>query len=443
MSAAEPSLNRQIARLALPALGALLAEPVFLLADTAIVGHLGIAPLAGVGIGSTILLTVVGLSVFLAYGTTSQVSRLLGAGDLRRALSLGMDGIHLAMAIGMTIALVGIPSAGPLVRAFGSEPGVSHQGTVYLLWSLVGLPGMLVVLATTGVLRGLQDTRTPLWVAAGGAALNVVLNLVFVLGLHWGVAGSAIGTSITQTVMAGVLVVVVARHARLHGSSLRPDVRGIRGAGASAVPLLIRTVALRIGILATTAVAVGQGAAALAGHQVVSTIWNFLALGLDALAIAAQALTGRALGAGDAADVRVITDRMVRWSLVAGATIGVAILLAHPFIGALFSPDPEVRRAVALGLIVVGIALPVAGYVFLLDGVLIGAGDGRFLAWSGLVAVAGYLPFAWAVGHWAPDGPVGLLWLWIVYCGVYLMARALAQGLRYRRDDWLVLGGSR
>jgi Na+-driven multidrug efflux pump len=177
---------------------------------------------------------------------------------------------------------------------------------------------------------------------------------------------------------------------------------------------------------------------ALAGHQVVTTIWNALALALDALAIAAQALTGKALGEGDPISARRITDAMVRWSLIAGGVIGVIILLAHPFVGALFTPDPAVQHAIALGLIVVAIAQPVAGYVFLLDGVLIGAGDGKYLAWTGMAAVAVYLPFAVWVWAAAPDGATGLLWLWIAYTAVYLVARAVFQGVRYRGDGWLV-----
>jgi len=435
-----PSLNHQIGRLAVPALGALLAEPIFLLVDTAIVGHLGVPQLAGVGLAATILTTAVGLSVFLAYGTTSQVARLLGAGNLQRALSLGMDGIYLAVGIGLVLGLLGIPTAGLLIRAMGADPAAASPGTSYLLWSLAGLPGMLVVLATTGVLRGLQDTRTPLLVAVVGALLNIALNLLLVLGFHWGVAGSAIGTAITQNAMAVTLVLTVLRHARHHQANLRPDTGGIRGAGAAAVPLLIRTLALRVGILATTVVAARQGQTALAGHQVVNTVWNFLALGLDALAIAAQALTGKALGAGDAVEARRVTGAMVRWSLLAGGAIGVLVLVAHPFAGRLFTPDPQVQRAIGLALIVVAVAQPIAGYVFLLDGVLIGAGDGRYLAWSGTAAVLVYLPFAVLVAAIAPDGAIGLLWLWIAYTAVYLLARAVAQGLRYRGDRWLVTG---
>lgn len=437
-----PNLNREIARLAVPALGALLAEPIFLLADTAIVGHLGVPQLAGVGLASTILATAVGLSVFLAYGTTAQVARLLGAGDLRRALSLGMDGIYLALAIGLVLGAIGIPTAGALIRVLGADPAAAVHGTTYLLWSLAGIPGMLVVLAATGVLRGLQDTRIPLRVAVAGAVLNIGLNLLLVLGFHWGVAGSAIGTAVTQNAMAVTLMMVVVRRAVSHRANLRPDAAGIRGAGAAAIPLLIRTLALRIGILATAVVAAKQGQVALAAHQVVNTIWNFLALGLDALAIAAQALTGKALGAGDAGGARRITDAMVRWSVRAGALIGVIVLIAHPFVGRLFTPDPAVQRAIGLALVVVAVAQPVAGYVFLLDGVLIGAGDGKYLAWSGIVAVLVYVPFAVLVSSRAPGGALGLLWVWIAYTAVYLLARAVAQGLRYRGGEWLVTGSA-
>lgn len=437
-----PSLNRQILALALPALGALIAEPIFLLVDSAIIGHLGVAQLAGVGVAATILTTAVGLSVFLAYGTTAQVARLLGAGNLRRALSLGMDGVYLALGIGVALIALGLPLGRAAVRALGATGAAVDHGTSYLLWSLPGLPAMLVVLACTGVLRGLQDTRTPLWVAVAGAVANIGLNLLLVNGFGWGVAGSAIGTVIAQTGMAVVLVAVVVRHARANGATLRPDRHGIRGAGAAAVPLLIRTLALRVGILATTMAAAGLGQVALAGHQVVNTVWNFLALALDALAIAAQALTGKALGAGDAAEVRRVTGAMVRWSLGAGAAIGALVLIAAPWVGALFTPDPGVRQAIMLGLIVVALAQPLAGYVFLLDGVLIGAGDGKYLAWAGCAAVLVYLPFTFAVAAWAPHGPAGLLWLWIAYTAVYLTARAVTLGLRYRREAWLVLGAA-
>jgi len=299
------------------------------------------------------------------------------------------------------------------------------------------------VLATTGVLRGLQDTRTPLFVAVVGAAVNVGLNLLLVVVLEFGVAGSAIGTVITQTAMALVLIAVVVRAAHRHGAPLAPHAGHIRGAGRAGIPLFIRTLTLRLAIIVTTVVATRQGVVALAAQQVVLSIWNFLALGLDALAIAAQALTGKALGAGDGPAARELTRSMLRWGVWAGVVIGAVVLLIHAIAGSAFSPDPEVRAAVAAALIVVALSQPISGYVFVLDGVLIGAGDGVYLAGAGVITLVAYLPAAAAVGIWAPGGVAGLVWLWIAFSVVFMGARAVTLGLRYRGDNWLITGASR
>ena len=439
----EPGLNAQILRLAVPALGALLAEPTFLLVDAAIVGHLGTEQLAGVGIASVILATLVGLSVFLAYGTTAQVARSLGAGRPDRALSFGIAGLYLAIIIGCVVLLIGLPLAQQLIGWFGAGPAVSGFGTTFLRWSLIGMPAMLAVLATTGVLRGLQDTRTPLLVAVVGAVLNVGLNLLLVNVLRLGVAGSAIGTVVAQTGMALVLVAVVVRAARRHRAPLAPHTGHIRGAGRAGVPLFVRTLTLRLAIIATTVVATHQDVVALAAQQVVLSIWNFLALGLDALAIAAQALTGQALGAGDGGAARALTRSMLRWGVWAGVVIGGAVLLIHAVAGAAFSPDPDVRAAVAASLIVVALSQPISGFVFVLDGVLIGAGDGVYLARAGVVTLVAYLPTAAAVALWAPGGAAGLVWLWIAFAVVFMGTRAITLGLRYRGDRWLVTGATR
>ncbi len=435
-----PSLNRQIGALAVPALGALLAEPAFLLADAAIVGHLGTAQLAGVAVASVVLATIIGLAIFLAYGTTAQVARSLGAGNRAAALSHGVDGLYLAVALGLVIAAACYPLGPRLVRALGASPAEAGFGVTYLTASLPGLPGMLLVLAATGVLRGLQDTRTPLAVASTGAAANVGLNLLLVYGFDLGVAGSAIGTALCQTGMAAWLAVVVWRGARRHGARLSPRLRGIFGAARTGVPLMIRTAALRVAIIVTTMVAATQGTTSLAAHQVVMSLWSFLALGLDAVAIAAQALTGKALGEGDAEAARALTRRMLTWGLLAGAAIGVVVLLVHAVAGSAFSPDPAVRAAVGAVLLVVAAAQPLSGWVFVLDGVLIGAGDAGYLAWAGLVNLVIYLPAAWAVTTFAGGGTAGLVWLWLAYSAAYMGARAVTLGLRYRHDRWLVTG---
>ncbi len=435
--------SRRILALAVPAFGALVAEPLFLLADSAIVGRLGTTPLAGLGIAGAVLSTAVNVFIFLAFGTTASVARRLGAGDLRAALAQGVDGLWLAAALGVATAAAAWPAAPWLVGLFGAGTDVAEQAVTYLRWSLPGLPAMLVVLAATGVLRGLLDTRTPLVVAATGAVANAGLNVLLVHGVGLGIAGSGAGTALAQIGMAAAVGTVVVRGARRHGAPLRPDRAGILASGRTGVPLLVRTLALRAALLLTTYAATAKGPTALAAHQVATNVWFLLALALDAIAIAAQALTGAALGAGDVARTRATTARMVRWGLGGGAVLGVALLATHRVVPALFTADPEVRTALAAALVVVAVTQPLSGYVFVLDGVLIGAGDGRYLALAGVVQVLLYAPLALLVAAGAPDGTPGLVWLWVSFAVGYMLARAVFLGLRARSDAWLVTGATR
>ena len=396
--------DREILRLAVPAFLALVAEPLFLLSDAAIVGHLGTAELAGLGIAAAVLQTVIGLCIFLAYGTTASVARHLGAGDRRGALAQGIDGVWLAVGIGVVATVLGVAATEPLVHVFGAGDAVSEQAATYLRIAFLGTTPLLVMLASTGVLRGLQDTRTPLAVAVGGNALNVVLNLLLVYGVGLGIAGSALGSVLAQVASAVALLVVVVRAARRESAPLRPDLPGVRAAAHAAVPLVIRTLTLRAALLVTT-YAVILGAADtrgqevdLATHQLAMTLWTFLAFVLDAIAIAAQAITGRYLGAGDVAGTRAVTSRMVRWGVVAGTVTALLLAVASPVLGALFTDDRAVQDLLVPVLLVAALGQPVAGVVFVLDGVLIGAGDGAYLARGGLVTLAVYAPLALATG---------------------------------------------
>lgn len=190
-----PGHRREIVRLAVPAFLALIAEPLFLLADSAIVGHLGTAPLAGLGVASAVLLTAANLFIFLAYGTTAAVARRLGAGDLRSALSSGIDGLWLAVLLGLLAAVALATFAAPFADLFGASGEATGQAVTYLGISAAGLPCMLVVLAATGVLRGLQDTRTPLVASVIGFTANAVLSFLLVHPVGLGIAGAAWGTS--------------------------------------------------------------------------------------------------------------------------------------------------------------------------------------------------------------------------------------------------------
>ncbi|MCV2392869.1 MATE family efflux transporter [Actinotalea sp. M2MS4P-6] len=434
------SLDRQVLALAVPAFGALVAEPLFVLVDSAVVGTLGTTPLAGLGLASTVLTTVVGLCVFLAYATTAQVARGIGAGHRRDALRQGVDGMWLGLLLGAVLA-VGLWLAAPaLASALGAPADVVAPAVTYLRWSAPGLPGMLLVLAATGVLRGLLDTRTPLWVAGAGAALNAILSVTLVLGLGMGVAGSGLGTAVTQLLMALVLGAVVVRAARPEGVPLRPGATGLGGAVVAGAPLLVRTVSLRAAILLATWVAAGLGTVALAGHQAVASIWGFTAFALDALAIAAQALVGQRLGAADVGAVRGVLRRTVTWGVAGGAVLGALVAVAAWPLARLFTDDPAVHQAIAWTLWLVALMLPMSGWVFVLDGVLIGAGDGRYLAWVGMLTLAVYAPAALAVRTWAPPGPTGLVWAWLAFGGLFMAARAATTGLRARGTAWMRTG---
>ncbi|MBN9129252.1 MAG: MATE family efflux transporter [Paenarthrobacter ureafaciens] len=431
---------REILRLAVPAFGALIAEPLFLLADSAIVGHLGVDQLAGVGLASTVLHTAVGLMVFLAYSTTPAVARAIGDGKLGKALAAGRDGVWLALLLGVALAVLGFIFAEPLVGLMGASGDVQGFAVDYLRWSMPGLAAMLLVFAGTGVLRGLQDTRTPLVVATAGFALNIAMNWFLVYGLNLSVAGSAIGTSIAQWAMAAVYLVFVGRNAQRCSVSLKPDWHGIRAMTKVGSWLMLRTLSLRVAILATVVVVTAQGAVNLAAHQLAMTIFSFLAFALDALAIAAQALIGKELGASNARRARELTRTMVRWGLGFGVITGVLLALVAPFAGYLFTSDAGVQSALTFALWVLAVGQPLAGYVFVLDGVLIGAGDARYLAIAGVVNLAVYLPLLAAVYLTRPDGAAGLVWLWLAFALGYMLARGVTLGLRARTDRWMVLG---
>ncbi|MDL4773432.1 MATE family efflux transporter [Actinomadura xylanilytica] len=430
--------DREILRLAVPAFGALIAEPLFLLSDSAIVGHLGTAQLGGLGVAGQALSTLVNLCVFLAYGTTAGVARQVGAGDLPSAVRQGIDGMWLAVVIGAVLILAGWPLTPWLVDAFGASASVAPYAETYLRVSLFGIPGMLVILAGTGVLRGLQDTRTPLLVSIGSFALNLVLNLLFVLGFGWGIAGSAWGTVLAQTGGAAVYVAVVLRAARRHGAPVRPDAAGLRTSATAGVNLLLRTAALRVVLIVGTSLAARMGDGEIAAYQVGFQVWTLLAFALDALAIAGQAITGRHLGAADAAGARAVTRRMVGWGVGCGVLFAVAVFAMRPWLPGLFTSDGQVRDLLLASLIIVAVLQPVAGVVFVLDGILIGAGDGAYLAVTTLVATLVYLPVALLV--YAGGGGLAGLWLAI---GLWMLTRMVTLGLRARGDAWLVTGAVR
>lgn len=470
-------LNRQILALAVPAFGALIAEPLLVLADSAIVGHLGSAPLAGLTLGSTVVQTLVGFMVFLAYSTTPAVARAVGAGDTPSAFAAARNGLWVAAGLGVFFGVLLALTAGPLLGALGASGDVLAHATAYLLPSLAGLPGMLLVLAATGALRGFQDAKTPLYVATLGAALNVPLSWALVYPAGWGVAGSAVVTAVVQWGMALALTCAVVARTRTPDSATRssgvsaratgwlPDLAGLKAVFRVGAWLMVRAACLRIALLATVFVVTSQGEKNLAAYQLTMAFFNLLAFALDALAIAAQALLGKGMGTQDLSTrqgqeaVVQLKNRLVRWSLA----FGLVTALVCPVVGFglawVFTPDPEVQRLFALSLLVLAVGQPLAAYVFILDGVLIGAQDVRYLGLAGLFTLVAYLPVLAGLYLWfgaGADAPAPLaggtswgwgglfdaptlayLLLWCSYALWYMGARALTLGWRARSGVWL------
>ena len=400
-----------------------------------LIGHLGTDQLAGLGIAANLIGIVVGLCIFLAYGTTSTVARRLGAGDRRAALAGGIDGLVLAILIGVVLVAVLQLLLPLVVGAYGPSAPVRAAALAYLRVAVCGLPAVLVLLAGTGVLRGLQDTTTPLKVAVATNLANIALNATLVYGVGLGIRGSAIGTLIAQTGAAAVIAVIVVRGARRAEVPLGFHPRGVLAAARTGVWLIARTATLQVAITLTTVVAAAGGTIMLAAYQVVNSIWVLLAFALDAIAIAGQAIIGRLLGAGDVATGRAMTTRMIGWGVVCGVVFGLVVAVGGQFVAAIFTPDPQVQQLVGQALVVVAIITPVAGIVYVLDGVLIGAGDGRYLALAGLISLLAYVPLALMV-RWLD---AGLVWLWVAYGG-FMLARMLTLVLRARTDTWIRTG---
>jgi putative MATE family efflux protein len=427
--------DRDIYRLALPALGALIAEPLYRLTDTAVVGHLGTDELAGMTIANAVLATGFAVFIFLAYGTTSAVARLIGAGEHGRAAHQAVQSLWLAVALGVALSAVLWVAADPLIRLLGGEGAVAENARVYLRISVLGLPVTFVILAGTGYLRGLQDTRTPLFVAIGTALVNLVLEVWWIFGLDFGIGASALSTVIAELLAATIYVTMIRRATREHRTPWWPHARTIAGLGRAGVNLFLRTAALRGAFTLATAVAARIGTAELAAYQIAFELMYLMALALDAIAIAGQAMTGRFLGAGDAVAARAAGRRMIEWAVVAGAVAGAVLAVLSPVLGEAFTDDPAVLALTGTLILYVAVLQPLNGYVFALDGILIGAGDLAFLARAMLTAFLVFAPAAIAVLVF----DLGINWLWAALALLFL-SRAVVLGRRFHHDGWIRLG---
>ena len=424
--------DREIVRLAVPALGALAAEPLYVLVDTAIVGHLGTPQLASLAVAATVLGTGFTIFNFLTWGTTAQVARLHGAGLEGEAARVGAQAQWLSLVIGAVLLVSLFALAAPLAALMGAQGEVADGATTYLRISALGAPAFMLASAGQGFLRGIGELRTPLVILVAAHSANVVLELVFVYGFGWGLAGSAWGTVIAQLGMGTAFVAV-----QLRAGWERPVAARMRSLMRIGSEIAGRSTALLAAYLVGSAVLARLGAASLAAHQIAFQLFIFLALVLDALAIAAQIMVGRMLGAGDAAGARAVGGRLIAWSVALGGVFGVVLLALGDVIPRAFTSDPVViARAHEIWWLFAAL-MPVNGAVFALDGILIGAGDTRFLMWGTLAAAAVYVPVALLALHegW------GIVGVWWGLAGLIAM-RLATCGLRFSSARWALTGAT-
>ena len=429
--------DREIIALALPALGALVAEPLYVLADTAVVGRLGTLQLDGLALAAAVLASVLNVFIFLAYGTTAAVSRLIGAGDEGRAASQAVQALWLAGVSGIFVSGLVWVLAPDLLSILGGTEAARAQALIYLRISAFGLPAMFLTMAGVGYLRGQQNTRLPLMVTAATAVFNLVLELVLIVGFDFGIGASALSTVLAQIIAALVYVWKVAAAALAEGAALGPAPSAMGTLLRIGGDLIVRTIALRGIFTITTAVAARLGEVDLAAHHIAFEFFSFVALALDAIAIAGQALVGKYLGANDRATTREVAARMLQWGVGFGVIAGVLVAVTSPLTARIFTTDAEVVRLTGFILILLAFLLPFGAVAFVLDGILIGAGDMRFLAYSMVGVAAVYWPLAFVLMRTG----AGIGWLWVGLIGV-MAGRCVALGARYRTDHWLVTGAS-
>ncbi len=427
------SYDGQILRLAVPALGALAAEPLYLLVDTAIVGHLGRSQLAALGIAFVVLGSVFAIFNFLQYGTTAQVARAGGAGEQEAARRLGAQAVWLSLAFGVTVSLLIAVLAEPLVSLMGGEGEAADYAVTYLRIAAVGFPAAFLALGGQGYLRGVADLRTPLVILIAGNVANVVLEVLFVYGLNWGIEGSAWGTAIAQLGMGAAFIVVILR--QLRPGEARPQPLLARRILSLGKWIFIRTTSLIGAFVLAGAVATRFGDASIAAHHVAFQLWFFLALVLDSIAIAGQIIVGHELGAGRREEAYGAGERMIWLSVALGGVFAALMLVLSSVLPRAFTGDAAVLDEAALLWPLFALMQPFNGAVFALDGILIGAGDGPFLAISMAFAFVGCASVLLAT--LAEDWGIRGVWAALV---VLILVRLTAMTARFRRGRWLVTG---
>ena len=431
-----PATGRRIAGLAFPALGVLAAEPIYLLFDLAVVGRLGAISLAGLAIGGLILSTLSSQMTFLSYGTTARSARFFGAGDREAAVGEGVQATWLAVGLGTLIVVAVQATAVPLVSALSAGGGIADAALPWVRIAIFGVPAILISAAGNGWMRGVQDTARPLRYVVTGFAVSAVLCPLLVYGWLGMPRLELVGSAVANLIGQWLAALMFCRALLVERVPLRIQPTVLRAQVVMGRDLLLRTLAFQACFVSAGAVAARFGAAAVAAHQVVLQLWSFLALVLDSLAIAAQSLVGAALGAGDLVHAKSVAWRVTIFSAVASAVLAGVFAVGASVFPSVFTDDRSVLDAIGVPWWFMVAQLPVAGIVFALDGVLLGAGDAKFMRNATLVsALVGFLPLIWLslIFGW------GLLGIWSGL-SLFMVLRLVFVGWRAFSGRWLVPG---
>jgi MATE family multidrug resistance protein len=374
---------------------------------------------------------------FLAYGTTPMVARAVGRGDRTGAGNVVLQALLLAVVVGGVATLMLEALAGPIVALMGAGPDLREPALSYLRIRALAGPAVLLVTASHGAFRGYQDMRTPLLVTLALNVVNLVLDPLFIFGFGWGLRGAALATLIAQWTGALWFVHLLLRSRRRElGIQPRvPRLAEIRPFLRVGGELALRTLALVGTMTLATAVATRVGTVQVAAHQVGTQIWLLLAMIVDSLAVAAQALVADYRGSGDIAMARRASNRLLVWGLASGFALGGLFYLLAPVLTRLFTNDPAVLAALA-GIYPFVVAMqPLNAIVFVWDGVFMGAERFRFLAVQMAVSALGaavilllVLPMGW--------GLTGVWWGIVAL----MLVRGVTLAIRYRSPTLLSTG---
>ncbi len=426
--------TQRLLPLAASAFVVLAAEPLYVLVDTAVVGHLGSVALAGLGIGAALLTLVVIVGTFVEYGTTGRAARWYGAGDRAAAVNEGVQASWLAVTLGLGVVVVGEVFAHPLTSILaGGNDETQQAAESWFRIAVLGVPGILLVLAGNGWMRGIQETRSPVRIVLLANGISAIASPILVYPAGLGLQGSAIANVGAQVI--GSLLFVRALH-RAAEARTRPQRHVIRQQLVVGRDLFLRSVGFQVAFLTAAAVAARMGTAQIAAHQIGLQLWLFVALLLDSFAIAAQSLVGAALGGSDVGIARSTAWRVARYGLWAGVAFAAVFGVGWSLIPRIFTSDPAVLHQAHLLWPWFIAMLPLAGVVFALDGVLIGAGDVAFLRTITLIA---------ALGAFAPLNLLALQLGWGisgVWAGLmaFITVRFVGMLARTRGEHWVVVG---